>query len=67
MEKGDRVRKIAINPKTGVPETIIGTIVYKWEEESLVEVDEGDNILERFYGAPCRKIRIRDEYLKPAR
>lgn len=64
MEKGDRVRKIAINPKTGVPEQIIGTIVYKWDDESLVEVDAGDNILERFYGAPCRKIKIKDEFLK---
>lgn len=65
MEKGDRVSKITTNPKTGVPEKIVGTIVYKWKDESLVEVDEDDDILARFYGAKCRKIRIKDDLLKP--
>lgn len=67
MEVGDRVKKIAINPKTGSPEEIIGNIVYKGETDSIVEIDEGNDILKRFYGAGCRRIRISDEYLRPVK
>ena len=66
IKKGDRVKKIAMNPKTGIPEEIVGTIVYTNEDSSIVEVDEDNNILFRFYGAMCRKIRVNNELLKPA-